>query len=222
MSLPAPYYQDEAVTIYHGDCREILPLLPPVDLVLTDPPFGVALNTDNRRFSGGHTAARHGNGVGSYGGRPITGDDEPFDPRHLLNYGEHQVIWGWNNFPDRLPAGACLAWIKRNDEAFGSFLSDAELAWMSKGRGVYCFRDLSNNAIARERLHPTQKPLPLMKWCLGFFPKARHVLDPYMGSGSTLRAAKDLGLHAIGIEIEEENCEKAARRMAQSVLPLEA
>jgi site-specific DNA-methyltransferase (adenine-specific) len=217
-----PYYSHAGIEIYLGDCREVLPTLTGVgvDLVLTDPPYGIAVNTDNSRFSGGTAGniARRGTGVGSAGGKPVTNDDKPFDPSFLLAYGEHQVIWGWNNYPDKLPRGACLVWLKRYDEAFGSFLSDAETAWMSKGHGVYCRRDLSNNAIANARFHPTQKPEALMAWCLGFFPDASTVLDPFMGSGTTLVAAKNLGRRAIGIEIEERYCEIAAKRLSQEVL----
>ena len=194
-----PYYESCGITIYHGDCREILPTLSSVDLLLTDPPYGIDLDTDNRRFSGGSAPARRGICGGTASGRPIVNDAEPFDPSFLVGIGGHQVIWGWNNFPHRLPSGACLVWLKRYDEAFGTFLSDAELAWMSKGHGVYCKRDLSNNAIANERVHPTQKPLSLMAWCLYFFPTATTILDPFMGSGTTLRAAKDMGRRAIGI-----------------------
>ena len=217
-----PYYQDESVTIYNADCREVLPTLDKVDLVLTDPPYGINLNTDNSRFSGGTAGnmAKWGNGVGSAGGVSITNDAEPFDPSFLVEYGKYQIIWGWHNFPDKLPAGTCLVWVKRNDEAFGSFLSDAETAWMSKGRGVYLKRDLTNNAIANERIHPTQKPVSLMKWCLDFFPDAQTILDPFMGSGTTLRAAKDLGRKAIGIELEERYCEIAANRMSQLAMAL--
>ena len=217
-----PYYEQDGIVIYHGDCREVLPQLGPVDLVLTDPPYGVNLNTDNSRFSGGHVAsvASLGNGRGSGNGKPIKGDAAPFDPSFLLQYGKHQVIWGWNHYPDKLPRGTCLVWIKRNDAAFGSFLSDAETAWMSKGHGVYCRRDLSNNAIARQRVHPTQKPLGLMKWCIEFFPHAETVLDPFMGSGTTLLAAKELGRRCIGVEIEEKYCEIAAKRLSQMTLPL--
>ncbi len=219
--MNVPYYEDDSVTIYHGDCRDILPTLGPVDLVLTDPPYGIELDTDNSRFSGsnGHVGSM-GNRVGGANGEPMRNDDEAFDPSFLRAYGEAQIVWGWHNFPDKLPPGSCLIWIKRFDEAFGSFLSDAETAWMSKGRGVYCRRDLSNNAIARERAHPTQKPASLMKWCLGFFKGATLILDPFMGSGTTLRAAKDLGVKAIGIEIEERYCEIAAKRMGQTVMAI--
>lgn len=218
-----PYYEHAGITIYHGDCREILPWLPAldsVDLVLTDPPYGIGLNTDNSRFSGGSAGsmAKRGDGSGTGAGSPVIGDESDFEPSFLASYGQHQIIWGWNHFPDKLPRGACLVWLKRYDAAFGSFLSDAELAWMSKGHGVYCRRDLSNQSIARERSHPTQKPLTLMSWCMSFFPDSGLILDPFMGSGTTLRAAKDLGRQAIGIEIEEWYCEIAAKRLSQEVL----
>lgn len=215
-----PYYDQDGITIYHGDCREILPHLPKVDLVLTDPPYGIALNTDNSRFSGGLAGniAKRGAGVGPANGKPIYGDDKPFDPSPIMRSGQDYIIWGWNHFADKLPTGTCLVWLKRYDKAFGSFLSDAEIAWMSKGHGVYCKRDLSNNSIANLRVHPTQKPETLMKWCLDFFPNAKTILDPFMGSGTTLVAAKQLHRKAIGIEIEERYCEIAVKRLAQGVL----
>lgn len=199
--------------LYLGDCREILPSIPMVDAVVTDPPYGINLNTDNSRFSGGHFASRRANGVGTAGGTPIVGDDAPFDPSWLVGLPGDKIIWGWNNYPDKLPKGACLVWLKRHDAAFGSFLSDAELAWMSKGHGVYCTRDLSNNAIANTRVHPTQKPVSLMSWCLGFVPKARTVLDPYMGSGTTGVACMDMGKSFIGIELDPKHFDSACRRI---------
>lgn len=206
-------------TLYLGDCRDVLPTLARVDAVLTDPPYGIALNTDNSRFSGGNIAsvARRGNGVGSAGGRPILEDECDFDPSFLIKYGDHQIIWGWNNYPDKLPRGASLVWIKRNDDAFGSFLSDAELAWMSKGHGVYCQKDLSNNAIAKFRSHPTQKPVSLMEWCLGFLPAStKTILDPFMGSGTTGVACVNLGRSFIGIEREPSYFDIACRRIDEA------
>jgi len=214
-----PYYEHAGITIYHGDCREILPTVT-ADVLVTDPPYGIALDTDNSRFSGGTKGNMAKRGIGVAAGAPIVGDSDPFDPSFLLQYGDHQVIWGWNHYPDKLPRGTCLVWLKRYDEAFGSFLSDAETAWMSKGHGVYCRRDLSNSSITNERVHPTQKPVSLMAWCLSFFPSANSVLDPFMGSGTTLVAAKNLGRRAIGIEIEERYCEIAAKRLSQEVLAL--
>lgn len=219
-----PYYEHAGITIYHGDCREILPALKKADLMLTDPPYGINLDTDNSRFSGGSAdnRAKRGNGSGSAKGARIANDEKPFDPSFLLEYAKAHIVWGWNHYPDLLPRGACLVWLKRYEEAFGTFLSDAELAWMSKGHGVYCRRDLSNNAIATSRVHPTQKPVGLMAWCLAFFPQAETVLDPFMGSGTTLVAAKDLNRRAIGIELEERYCEIAAKRLAQDSLFAEA
>lgn len=217
------YYQDESCTIYNADCRDILPELPKVDLVLTDPPYGINLNTDNSRFCGGTAGnmAKRGNGVGTANGEKIIGDDKPFDPTFLLDISKSQIIWGWNHFADKLPHGTCLVWLKRYDEAFGSFLSDAEIGWMSKGYGVYCKRDLSNNVIANDRVHPTQKPLNLMIWCLDFFTDCNLILDPFMGSGTTLVAAKKLGRKAIGIEIEKKYCDIAIKRLQQTVMNFE-
>lgn len=205
-------------TLYLGDCLEILPTLGKVDAVVTDPPYGIGLNTDNSRFSGGNTAsvARRGNGIGPANGAPIINDAMPFDPSCLVDMSCEKIVWGWNNYPDKLPRGACLVWLKRNDDAFGSFLSDAELAWMSKGHGVYCRRDLSNNAIALERGHPTQKPVSLMEWCLGFFPKAATILDPFMGSGTTGVACVNFGRKFIGIEIEPRYFDIACRRIEEA------
>lgn len=200
-----------------GDCLEVLPLLGKVDAVVTDPPYGISLNTDNSRFSGGHTAsvARRGNGVGSAGGKPITNDDEPFDPSFLTSHGAEQVIWGWHCFPDKLPRGTCLVWIKRFDAAFGSFLSDAETAWFSRGHGVYCFRDVSLTAEAKHRVHPTQKPLGLMEWSIKRT-KGSTILDPFMGSGTTGVACVKLGRSFIGIEIDEGYFDIACERIRKA------
>jgi DNA modification methylase len=98
--------------------------------------------------------------------------------------------------------------------------ADCELAASSRKGPMRVFT-LNRVAIASDgAVHPTQKPLELMRWCLNFFPKAKTVVDPYAGSGSTLRAAKDLGISATGIEINEVYCEIAANRLAQEVLGL--
>lgn len=208
-----------AARLILGDCLEVLPLLGKVDAVVTDPPYGISLNTDNSRFSGGNCAsiARRGpkRWKGSADGRPIVNDDKPFDPTPFL-LGKEQIFWGWNAFPDKLPKGTCLVWIKRNDEAFGSFLSDAETAWHSRGYGVYCFKDLSNAAIARQRVHPTQKPEKLMEWTVART-KGETILDPFMGSGTTGVACVKLGRSFIGIEIDEGYFDIACRRIQDAV-----
>ena len=202
-------------TLYHGDCLEILPTLDKVDAVVTDPPYGISLNPDNTRFSGGSNSskAKRGKGVSSANTPKIKGDNGPFDPSHLVGIAPDAIIWGWNNYPDKLPAGTCLVWLKRNDAAFQSFLSDAETAWMSKGHGVYCRRDLSLAAIAKYRSHPTQKPVSIMEWCLSFIKDAESILDPYMGSGTTGVACANLGRKFIGIEIEKKYFDIACERI---------
>jgi len=210
----------EGVTLYQGDCREILPTLGRFDAVVTDPPYGINLNTDNSRFSGGDasSARRRGSGIGTAGGSSIANDATPFDPSFLTSFGNEQIIWGWHCFPDALPRGSCLIWIKRLDKAFGSFLSDAETAWHSRGHGVYCFRDMSLTAETRTRAHPTQKPLPLMRWCIEKLRSdAKTILDPFMGSGTTGVAAVKLGRHFTGIELEPKYFDIACRRISEAL-----
>lgn len=211
-----PTWQSDCgtVSLYCADCLDVLPHLSGVDAVVTDPPYGMKLNTDNSRFSGGTKVniAKRGNGAGTGAGEPIYGDDEPFDPSPFL-IGQEQIFWGWNHFAYALPKGTCLVWIKRNDAAFGSFLSDAETAWHSRGCGVYCFRDLSNNAIARQRKHPTQKPLPLMQWCVDRV-RGHVILDPFMGSGTTGIACIRKERRFIGIEKERKYFDIAVERIS--------
>ena len=212
-----PYFTDSTGTIqiFHGDCREILPLVK-ADVVVSDVPYGMNWNVDTSRFSGGSQESKARRGEGRTDRLSVQADDQPFDPSPFLGFDE-VILFGCNHFAARLPVGTTLVWIKRNDDAFGSFLSDAELAWMKGGHGVYCFRDTSMAGEARTRAHPTQKPLPLMRWCIEKTTGST-ILDPFMGSGTTLRAAKDLGRRAIGIEIEERYCEIAAKRLQQEVL----
>jgi site-specific DNA-methyltransferase (adenine-specific) len=209
-----PYFDDGQVVIYHGDCREILPTLPAVELVLTDPPYGMAWDG---KISPGRNGHSPGLKSSSYG-LTVAGDDAPFDPTPWLAF-PHVILWGSNHFASRLPTGTTLVWVKRHDDAFGSFLSDAEIAWMQSGRGVYCWRDVGYKS--EERWHPTQKPIGLMRWCIQKAQANGLILDPYMGAGTTLRAAKDMGRRCVGIEIEERYCEIAARRLQQQVLPFE-
>lgn len=217
MVLPAPYFQDESCTIYHGDCRELLPLIDPVDLVLTDPPYGVAERTS--RLSNGRS-----NATASYDWQPVAGDDEPFDPQPLLQF-PRLILFGANHYADRLPPSPTwIVWDKR-DGTTSDDNADCELAWANVGGPARLHRHLWRGMIkaserTERRLHPTQKPVALMAWIIAGWTKPDDtVLDPYMGSGTTLRAAKDLGRKAIGIEIEERYCEIAAKRLAQAVLP---
>jgi len=133
------------------------------------------------------------------------------------------VLWGANHYASRLPdASGWLVWDKERPDDLDQ--ATCELAWTNFVKGVRRFRFMWHGMLrlTDEPLeHPTQKPVELIKWILGLrWTPDGVILDPYMGGGSTLRAAKDLGRQAIGIEIEEKYCEIAARRLAQEVLPL--
>ena len=198
-------FQNENVTLWHGDCRE---WSGKADAVVSDPPYGMDWTCDMTS-----AAKRKGCG-GKDWGQGIHGDASPFDPAPWLDF-PAVVMWGVNHFAARVPVGTTLVWIKRLDPAFGTFLSDAELAWMKGGCGVYCRRDLSMNAIANNREHPCQKPVGLLAWCMerAKVPTGATVLDPFCGSGTTLIAALETGRKAIGIEIDERWVEVAHRRL---------
>ncbi len=242
MSLK-PYYQDDACTIYHGDCRDLLDSsqLESVDLVLTDPPY-VGLK-------GGMATALPGVGKRreAYVG---IGDEWEADldwmaPAWALAELAMVVFCSYANVPDvaaKLPAEVrvgLLTWHKRNSpvriantpryttEFVWLFKKKPGLRWRNLKTTMFDIPALQGGCMATERLldadgrsvHPTQKPLELVHRILAI--GGRTVLDPFMGSGTTLLAAKNLGRKAIGVEISEKYCEIAAKRLAQEVLPLE-
>ncbi len=204
-----PYYEHAGITIYHGDCREILPGLGTFDLVLTDPPYGIG-----HAWQGG---SGHGWGKASAKAEIRNEwDRAPADVSPLLALGIPAVIWGGNYFP-LPPSRGWLVWRKEVNPGFT--LADAELAWSNRDAVIRVFdhpRSKLTGRLVPE--HPTAKPVALMRWCLGFFPEARTVIDPYMGSGPVARACKDAGKQYVGIEIEERYAEIAAKRLAQEVL----
>jgi len=206
-----PYYERAGVTIYHADCRDVLPTLEAgsVDLVLTDPPYGIGAAKANA-----HSSIRDSDKWPS----ASWDDDRPIDALKLaIDIAFYASVWGGNFYSDILPPSpAWLAWIKPEAET-GFSLADMELCWTNGNFAARVMRLPRRDG----NLHPTQKPLSLMCWCLSFFPEAQNILDPFMGSGTTLRAAKNLGRRAIGIELEERYCEIAANRLMQDVLPLE-
>jgi site-specific DNA-methyltransferase (adenine-specific) len=206
-----PYYEDAHVRLYHARWEDVD--LPRDAAVVSDPPYGMAWDTETTRFSGGTVKRGPGRGEGF----DVIGDTQPFDPSPWLGYPE-VILFGSNHYGQRLPVGTTLVWVKRNDEAFGSFLSDAEVAWMKGGHGVYCYRSIRGPGRTD---HPTQKPVDVMRWCIAKT-KAGTILDPYAGSGTTLVAAKSLGRQAVGVECVERYAEVAARRLSQEVLGLSA
>jgi DNA modification methylase len=135
----------------------------------------------------------------------------------VLTAGKTQIIWGANHFANLLPpSSGWLVWDKmQRDFSF----SDGELAWTSlplKLKIMSISRSSSNKESVKA--HPTQKPVALMKWCIGLVKDANLILDPFCGSGTTLVAAKQLGRKAIGVEISEAYCKIAVERLKQEIL----
>lgn len=206
-----PYYEHAGITIYHGDCREILPCLS-FDVIISDPPYGIAHPTNYAARGRGKLAA-----CCNY--IPVYGDSEKFDPRWLTKW--PCILWGGNYFASLLEdSSGWLVWDKLRPDALDQ--SRAELAWSNFVKGCRVFPFLWNGMMRagdKKLQHPTQKPVALMKWCIQQpWTPAGIICDPYMGAGSTLVAAKDLNRCAIGIEIEERYCEIAAKRLSQEVL----
>jgi DNA modification methylase len=202
-----------------GDCLQVMPLLGKVDAVVTDPPFGIkrdkGFGVGGSAGWGGFYARREG--VKRYEGawdaeRP----PEPFFEAALA-MSERAIIWGGQFFADLLPPqGKWLWWDKcQTMPSFG----DGELAWTNlSGDAPKKFVYSNNGLMAREkdRVHPTQKPVALMEWCLGFLPNAKTILDPFMGSGTTLVACQRMGRHGIGIELDPDYFAIACKRVDEA------
>ena len=206
-SVAVPVSRVETIgraTLYLGDCRDILPTLGKVDLLCTDPPYGIG--EDGGRFrdrkGGGHRVLQK------------KGWDTAPPDAHLflmmLEAASEQIIWGGNYFTDNLPVSrGWLYW----DKMMGGDFSDGELAWTSLDRTLKAF-SLCNKMGGKE--HPTQKPVALIEWCLSFAPSAQTVLDPFMGSGTTGVAAIRAGKAFIGIERDPDYYAIACRRIREA------
>jgi DNA modification methylase len=202
-------------TLYLGDCLEILPTLPKVDAVITDPPYGIG--ADKGAAVGGTDAS------GRYVRRPKQYEgawdaERPAGFDAVLSAGRVAIVWGGNYFADLLPQGGrWLFWDKLN--SMPSY-SDGEIAWTNvAGVSVKKFTQCNNGLASLkdgERHHPTQKPVDLMKWCISFVPDAESIADPFMGSGSTGVAAMQMGRSFIGIEREPKYFDIACRRIEQA------
>lgn len=164
------------------------------DACISDPPYGINFNTDYTRFTCGHHEKET-----NY--KKIKNDDQPFDPRPYLHY-KSVVLFGANYFAEHLPFGTWLVWDKRYENGT-SWLSDAELAWMKTGTGVYIKHITCQGFVRPEKAqHPTQKPIELMAWCMEKSKAGDLIFDPFLGSGTTLMAADQLGKRCFGMEIE--------------------
>ena len=212
-----PYYEQGGIVIYHGDWRKIDVINngDKYSLLLTDPPYGLN-EAAGKNKSRGKLAVSKDYGNDTWDAEPI-GDSDIFLLRCLAH---RQVIFGGNYF--NLPPSKCwLIWDKINGE---TDFADCELAWTNLNKAVRQFRYMWNGMLREGddfRVHPTQKPLALMKWCIQQANGdnwVQTVIDPYMGSGTTLVAAKAFGLSAVGVEREEKYCENAVIRLQQEVL----
>jgi DNA modification methylase len=203
-------------TLYLGDCRDILPTLPKVDAVVTDPPYGIG--ADKGAAPGGTDASgRYVRRPKQYEGgwdseRPCANDFAT-----ILSAAQSAIIWGGNYFADLLPKGGrWLFWDKLN--SMPSY-SDGEIAWTNiKGASVKKFTRCNNGLASLrdgEREHPTQKPIDLMEWCMSFLEKAETIVDPFMGTASTGVAAIRLGKSFVGIERDPVYFEIACRRIRE-------
>jgi len=189
-----------SATLILGDCREILPTLGPVDAVVTDPPYGLG-------------DRMHG---GTWGAATKYADMRQWDQEApqsavdaILDVRVPTILWGGNYF--RLPPSRCwLSWSKVNAVPTMAAL---ELAWTNFDRPA---KEARLPVGAHDAGHPTQKPVPLMDWCLSFLPEAGTVLDPFMGSGTTGVACAKRGRRFIGIEIEPLYFDVACRRIEEA------
>ncbi len=187
-----------------GDCRDVLPTLGKVDAVITDPPYGIA-KTWKGGLGHGWGKAQDEAGLRNEWDADIPSDDLMAE---ILAKGGEQIIWGGNYF--NLPPSRC--WLIWNKPERGFSLAEAELAWTNHDNVVRVF-DCPRSEPGRE--HPTQKPVALMVWCVEKT-KAKTILDPFMGSGTTGVAAVQMGRKFIGIEREPKYFDIACRRIEQA------
>ena len=189
-------------TLYLGDCRDILPTLPKVDAVITDPPYGIGASA----------------GVGKYGRLKTTDlgwdssapDELMIDA--IIRAGEYAIVFG-GNYMALPPSRNFLVWDKGAGFK-GRRFAECEFAWCSWDANA---RLMTRDPLAcgdyRAKEHPTQKPVPVMAWCIRHAPKSQTILDPFMGSGTTGVAAVQMGRQFIGIEREPKYFEIACRRI---------
>ena len=193
-----------------GDCLEVMPGLGRVDAVVTDPPYGIG-ESQKKNLS------RHKpSGCTVYAGADF--DSNPASPEQIAlirSISTNQIIFGGNYF-DLPPSKCWLVWDKQNG---ASDFADCELAWTNMDRAVrriyWQWSGMIRKGEARgvKRVHLTQKPVEVMSWCLGFLPDAKTILDPFMGSGTTLVACAKLGRKGIGIELDPDYFEIACKRV---------
>lgn len=170
-----------------------------IDLILCDPPYGIGIskNPFRQKFKKEDWDS-------------FTPPKEYFD--ELFRISKNQVIWGGNYFD--LPPSQCFyVWDKVQPQDFSSAM--CEMAWVSEQSPAKIYKQ---RVVSMEKFHPTTKPVDMMRWCLNFFPDAKLICDPFMGSWTTARACKDLGRDFIGFELSEDYCKIGEERLRQEVM----
>lgn len=193
-------------TLYLGDCRAVLPTLGKVDAVVTDPPYGIGFAAQPTRYQRANGMVRKG-----------WDDQRPQDVVDgLCARFERLIIWGGNYF-ELPPSRGWLIWTKTGN---APSMADLEMAWTSMDMNARHFEKSVKSASLEKSLqtaaHPSQKPVALMDWCLGFVPGQGPVLDPFMGSGTTRVACVGRGRPFVGIEREPAYFEIACRRIDEA------
>jgi site-specific DNA-methyltransferase (adenine-specific) len=191
-----------------GDCLDVMPTLGRVDAVVTDPPYGIGADEAAAKNKGKWGWVNYGE---------TSWDRERPDAKifeECLKASRDQIIWGGNYFTDLLPPK--MRWLIWDKGQRDFSLADVEMAWTSQDKASRAFDYPRALALKDGKQHPTQKPVALMEWCLGFLPDAKTILDPFMGSGTTLVACQKLGRHGIGIEIDPDYFEIACRRVEEA------
>ena len=219
MDVPfEPYYDQDGITIYNADCRKVLESID-AGAFVTDPPYGIDWNTDYARFTNSMQSKPRTS-------QPKIANDKTDEMMRLaLEYPvKERIVWGAHLSPWLVGSrGTWIVWDKRFDNG-KAMLADGELAWHSEGATVCIHKHTwqgmigNNSGRPMKRLHPNQKPVSLLSFCISRLKSGGLIVDPFMGSGTTLVAAKLAGRKAVGIEINEKYCEAAANRLAQGVL----
>lgn len=204
-------------TLYLGDCHDVMPELELMDALLTDSPYGISMD---RGVPGGGFDG-FGKGIVRKPKHYVGQWDDARPGRETFNLllasAEQCIIWGGNYFADCLPVSQKWLWWDKL-QTMPSY-SDGELAWTNlPGASTKKFAYNGSGLLAREkeRAHPTQKPVQLMEWCIGFLPNARRILDPFMGSGTTGIAAHKTGRSFVGVERDPAYFAIACKRIEEA------
>jgi DNA modification methylase len=195
-------------TLYEGDCLEVMPTLGKVAAILTDPPYGIDYGN-----AGGFSAA---SGWKQWRGAAEWDKSRPSNEvfAAMLSASKDHIIWGGNYFTDMLPPS--MRWLVWDKGQRNFTLADCEFAWTSQHKAARVFTYSRGAAAQDGKQHPTQKPIALMRWCLGFLPNAETILDPFMGSGTTGVACVKEGRKFVGIELDPDYFDIACKRIADA------